>query len=354
MVSYLKEFPIGGPNGLFNVETGSLVSTAKLISGNIPRISARSDNNGIIGNFDTEKIKSARHFENFISVNFFGNAFFHPYKASVEMKVHVLTLKDKGYEPNIALYLVTVLNKTFERRFGYGNQLSSSMLKEDIFHIWLPTVDGVNPDWEGMSKIVSEVHKDKISKITDFMRRKGYSFDGKNEFNVNRELFEINKAKYQMVKLESLFDFIKRGRRIKSTDRIPGDLIFVTAGITNTGISDKIGNDTEIFEANSLTIDMFGSVFYRGYKFGADDHITVLRRTDNQYSKLVLQFLAPIIQQTIAGKFSYGRNFYSSDAYGIEIPVPVKEKNELDIDKIETFMQGVTQKVVKKLSNLDY
>ncbi len=39
----------------------------------IPRISAKSDNNGILGYFDTTNIEHARHFQNFITVNFFGS-----------------------------------------------------------------------------------------------------------------------------------------------------------------------------------------------------------------------------------------------------------------------------------------
>ena len=83
------EFKIGD---IFDIQTGSLLNSKELKNGDIKRISAKNENNGIIGSYDTEFIKEARHYENFISVNFFGDTFYHPYKASVEMKVHILKL----------------------------------------------------------------------------------------------------------------------------------------------------------------------------------------------------------------------------------------------------------------------
>lgn len=85
---------------MFYVSTGSLISSGRLKPGKIKRVSAKSDQNGIIGEFDTEFMDDARHYENFISVNFFGDAFYHPYCASVEMKVHVLTLKSSKSDFN--------------------------------------------------------------------------------------------------------------------------------------------------------------------------------------------------------------------------------------------------------------
>ncbi|WP_234886081.1 hypothetical protein [Glaesserella parasuis] len=55
---------------------------------------------------------------------------------------------------------------------------------------------------------------------------------------------------------------------------------FVTAGEAETGVSAFIGNQVEIFKANTTTIDMFGSAKYRNYDYGGDDHIAVVH-TEN-------------------------------------------------------------------------
>ena len=113
---------------------------------------------------------------------------------------------------------------------------------------------------------------------------------------------------WQEYKIGNLFDIIKRGKRLKSTDRILGTIPFITAGVGEQGLSSYVGNDIEIFPANSLTIDMFGSVFYRSFNYGADDHVAVLTSSEQKYSKYVLLYIAPLIQKVISGRFDYSRN----------------------------------------------
>ena len=63
--------------------------------------------------------------------------------------------------------------------------------------------------------------------------------------------------------MEKLFGKSTRGKRLKSADRIPGALPFVTAGEAEEGVSGFIGNEVHIFRKNTTTIDMFGSAKYR-------------------------------------------------------------------------------------------
>lgn len=142
---------------------------------------------------------------------------------------------------------------------------------------------------------------------------------------------------WQEYKIGNLFDIIKRGKRLKSTDRILGTIPFITAGVGEQGLSSYVGNDIEIFPANSLTIDMFGSVFYRSFNYGADDHVAVLTSSEQKYSKYVLLYIAPLIQKVISGRFDYSRNFYASDAPEIKIQLPTVNK-EIAFDYIEKFV----------------
>ena len=151
----VKDFLI---RDLFDISTGSLLKIKDVPDGSIPRISVRSDNNGILGYYDTEGNPDARHAENFISVNFFGNAFYHPYRASLEMKVHCLTLKACELTESLGLYLVTALNKVFAQQgYSYGEQLSSSDLKTQDLKISLPVTTVAMPDWAALETLL-KVH----------------------------------------------------------------------------------------------------------------------------------------------------------------------------------------------------
>jgi len=147
-----------------------------------------------------------------------------------------------------------------------------------------------------------------------------------------------------------LFDFIKRGRRIKSFDRIPGNLPFITAGIAKRGFSSFIGNlESEIFPANSLTIDMFGTVFYRNHEYGADDHIAVLYNNSMRYSKETLLFLGVCIEKAISGKFSYSRNFYASDAHDIIVLLPKTTEGLLNFAYMKSYIAKIEAEYITKL-----
>ncbi|MGT0106659.1 restriction endonuclease subunit S [Helicobacter pylori] len=162
------EFRLGD---LFEIYTGSLLSQEDLAKGDIVRISVKSDNNGVYGHFDTLKNKKARHFENFISVNFFGNCFYHPYLASVEMKVHVLKLKNRTLTKRIGLFLANQLNKCFYGQFTYGTQLSSSKLKHNNFKIQLPlkptakTQTLKDIDFHFMEKFIAELEQCRLAEL---------------------------------------------------------------------------------------------------------------------------------------------------------------------------------------------
>ncbi len=163
---------------LFEIYTGSLLSQEDLAKGDIVRISVKSDNNGVYGHFDTLKNKKARHFENFISVNFFGNCFYHPYLASVEMKVHVLKLKNRTLTKRIGLFLANQLNKCFYGQFTYGTQLSSSKLKHNNFKIQLPlkptantqTLDDI--DFDFMRTLINALMKQTIQGVAQYCSAK--------------------------------------------------------------------------------------------------------------------------------------------------------------------------------------
>ncbi|WP_409373675.1 restriction endonuclease subunit S [Streptococcus suis] len=147
--------------------------------------------------------------------------------------------------------------------------------------------------------------------------------------------------------LEVLFGKSTRGKRLKSSDRVEGNLPFVTAGEENTGISAYIGNDVQVFRPNSVTIDMFGSAKFRGYEFGADDHVAIVH-TDH-LAKRSAQFIAAAIHKSsYSGKFSYSRNFYAKDADELMISLPTINNN-LDFSYMELYIKTLEAERIETL-----
>ncbi|WP_338139391.1 restriction endonuclease subunit S [Vibrio aestuarianus] len=147
--------------------------------------------------------------------------------------------------------------------------------------------------------------------------------------------------------LEKLFGKATRGKRLKSADRIEGNLPFVTAGESNEGISAFIGNSVTIFQPNTTTIDMFGSAKYRNYQYGADDHVAVVH-TEKLPRHAAIFITSAIHKSSYTGMFDYGRNFYAKDADELNISLP--STNGLpDYNYMEHFIAEIEANYIAEL-----
>ncbi len=81
---------------------------------------------------------------------------------------------------------------------------------------------------------------------------------------------------------------------------------------------------------------MFGSSKYRGYSYGADDHVAVVH-TENLSKRSAMYIAAAIEKSSHNGQFDYSRNFYAKDADALNIKLPTKN-GEIDFDFIEEFV----------------
>lgn len=175
-------------------------------------------------------------------------------------------------------------------------------------------------------------------------------YDYGNKFNreaMNKTVIQlpVKNGKINFSFIEKLFGKSTRGKRLKSFDRVLGDLPFVTAGETNEGISAFIGNDVTIFSENTTTIDMFGSAKYRNYKYGADDHIAVVH-TEKLAKYSALFVTTSIHKSSYNGQFDYSRNFYAKDADELNISLPAKN-NKPDFEMMNIFISAIQKLVIK-------
>lgn len=126
---------------------------------------------------------------------------------------------------------------------------------------------------------------------------------------------------YKEFKLRDLFTSVRRGTRLVTSDRVLGNTPLITAGETNQGVSQYIQHNTELFSANSLTIDMFGNVFYRGFDFFADDNIIVLNNP--HLTRRVLNYIQGNLFW-LTTNYSYAKQFRLKELDSLTINLPVK------------------------------
>ena len=308
-VSQWKEFKL---TDLFNIKTGAYLSKHQLKLGSIPRVTVSSVNNGIVGSFERCGLSNERLFSNFLSVNFFGNVFYHDSLCSVDMKVHVLEPKNL-YSKESMLFLVAVLRRKFviEGYGTYGNQLSSSKLKMDM--VYLPVDASGNPDWQYMDSYIAKraalAHK--------------YVSELKSTKN-QREPLKI--SGWQEYKLSDLFDpeytngDNKPNRLLEDDDGHP--LIGATSECF--GCVGYYQTDTKVFPAKSLTWDRFGHCFVQPKSFQTMAHgnVMVLKpKVDHSYEALL--FVASIINRISQMRdYGYGKTLTLSEFKRSTIKLP--------------------------------
>ena len=247
------------------------------------------------------------------------------------------------------LFLVSSISKTIFGNYDWTNKAGWEKIKSDTIH--LPTKHG-KIDFEFMESFIAELEAQRIAELEAqrIAELEAYLLaTGLKDYTLTAEeenaLDEFDKWCWKSFNLEELFGRSTRGKRLKSADRVIGDLPFVTAGEADTGISAYIGNKVEIFPKNTTTIDMFGSAKYRNYPYGGDDHIAVV------HTEALPQFAAVFVTTSIhkssyTGKFSYSRNFYAKDADELNILLPTLD-TEPDYKVMETFISAIQKLVIK-------
>lgn len=239
------------------------------------------------------------------------------------------------------MFIIASIDKVIKNKYSYNTKATKVELKNTI--ISLPTKDG-KVDFDFMTSFIVELKVEHLSKLDAYLKTSGLI-----DYNLTAEeqqvLQEFKNVNWGIFNLEKLFGKSSRGKRLKSADRIPGNLPFVTAGESDEGVSAFICNEVTIFPENTTTIDMFGSAKYRNYKYGADDHITVVH-TNHLPIYASIFITVAIHKASHTGKFNYGRNFYPKDADELNISLPIKN-NEPNYDFMEKFLSVIHKLVIK-------
>lgn len=229
----------------------------------------------------------------------------------------------------------------------------------DSLMVRLPTMGGAI-DFVWMEEFIAELEAAHLAELEAYLQVAGLEDYVLTDDEV-QALANFDNLVWKEFLLEELFGESTRGKRLKSLDRVGGELPFVTAGESNNGISGFIGNDVTVFSSNTVTIDMFGSAKYRSYKYGADDHVAVVH-TDQLPEGIAKFVCAAIEASSHNGQFNYSRNFYAKDADSLVVKLPISgggsDMNWSDdglrssLGYIEDLVSAVTKLVIKDV--VDY
>jgi len=307
--------------------------------GTIPVYSSISDNNGIMGYTQILPTYVISEETPFYIVFGHHTRSFNIVNTDFCVMDNVKILKPlQNYTLRELIFIISswkngIVDKGYSRHWSIAKEVK----------IQLPTKDG-KIDFEFMDACIRELEEERIRELSAYLTVSG--LDNYELSSEEKEALEnLKSVQWKEYNLEKLFGKSTRGKRLKSDDRVNGSLPFITAGEANTGISDFIGNEVEVFSKNTITIDMFGSAKYRNYNYGGDDHITVVH-TENIKPESAIFVTSAIHKSSYNGQFNYGHNFYAKDADALNIMIPTKD-GKIDFEFMELLISAVQKLVIK-------
>ena len=371
MVTF-REFKVGdlfetkSYRGGSQVLTGGNVPAHLLQAGDTPRISVSSKNNGIIGYYQDVEMASYRVFENAISVSFLGTVFYHPYRASYDMKVHCLRLQDHELRECEALYLISVLRKVVAF-CSYGNQLSSTELVDiklslpvqvDVHGEALLDDDGnFIPDWDYMESYIHELEESYIHELDVYLKETG--LDDYVLTDDEQELIE-NEPMFKEFKIGDLFTLtgLKQVKSQKNIVESETGIPFVVQSTKNNMVKCHVDRQAlldggkNVYDGNAIVLGVtLPAVSYQELEFGASQVITARRDDLNPLRGL---YIVTAMRKALLPKYSYtnkpGIQKYKDDIIQLPVKPGTDEINytedDIDWDYMESYIRTMEKQVI--------
>ncbi|MBO6119429.1 MAG: hypothetical protein J6P02_03080 [Lachnospiraceae bacterium] len=209
---------------------------------------------------------------------------------------------------------------------------------------------GFIPNFRYMEERISELMEERISELDAYLKvskLSGYKLS-KEDKKIIQEEKSFVKFKIKNLFTSSNGDFDIQQKHIDNS----GEMV-ITSGENNYGEMGKSTIKAKVFDKNTITIDMFGNVFFRDYQYKIVTHARVfslkfisdLSIDNGLYIVSKLQYLKKIYSYSNMCSFSKIGEDY------IELPVKkesIKEE-KIQIDNIDFEYMEKYIKVLKKI-----
>lgn len=320
---------------VYNNYHGKRLTKEKRISGTTPLLTAGESNNGV-----AEFISNANmpQYSKFVSIDMFGNSFFHPYRATGDDNIYFfenlhLTAETKEFT------CVSIEKQSC--KFSYGKQFRQR--NADSLKTMLPVTDSGEPDYAYMAEYTHQKRETMLDKYRKYVEAHIA------ELGELVEIPTLDGKEWNHFRMPEIFGLIQRGKRLKNADHVPGIVPYVSSTANNNGVDDYIEATpgTRAFGdcislANSGSV---GTAFYEPFEYVASDHVTALK-TEGM-SKYVYLFLTSTIEKQ-GSNFNFNREINDARIKNMQIMLPVTDTGEPDYAYIEQYSKNMMLRKYKQ------
>ena len=328
------------PTKYYRLQNEEIISQ----NGKVPLISNSSTENGVMGFSNLKPLNKGNTLTCSDTTLGADTMFYQQNDFIGYSHIQHLVPKIKQFNKSIASVIISASRVSTSKQYDYGNKFNRVAMNKT--KIQLPSKNG-KIDFDFIDNFIKELETEQIKNVEQYLVQTGLK-DYKLTIDEENVLNDFTKGnvKFGDFTYKNIFNNIIQGRRLKKDDQKSGNIPFVMAGITNTGVVNYISNPIASFPKNSITIDIFGNTFYRNYDYGAGDDTGVYFSNEKEYSKESMLFFTTSMKKSISGKFDFGNKLRSSQSLNFNMKLPLKDKKP-DFVIMETFISAIQKLVIK-------
>lgn len=160
----------------------------------------------------------------------------------------------------------------------------------------------------------------------------------------------IDTSAWKEFALEELFTSVNGDTDIQKKHINGKGEYVITSGLQNNGIAGKSDVEARVLPAKTLTVDMFGNVFYREHEYKMVTHarvFSIIPKTKFENNNIGLFFASCL--SSLYKLFSYDNMCSWEKIKSNKILLPVKEIDEIDYKYMEERVQELEEERVQEL-----
>lgn len=244
---------------------------------------------------------------------------------------------NKQLSDNQYLFIVSVINKTIRDKYTWKDKSCLKRIMSD--KIRLP-IKNNEIDFEFMESYMKQMLEEAEKRLEKLKQSK-----------YTKHLIDVNN--WKKFRVGDLFESSLSKDDIQSTNITDGDYPLISAGKTNNGVKAYIQDDNATLQkANTITVDMFGKVFYQKKPYYCVSHgrVNILTPKFHMNEKQGL-FLANIIE-IVSRKYEYNEMCTGTKLCEDIIKLPVTSDGKPDWKYMENYMQKIYNDATKTFKML--
>lgn len=167
---------------------------------------------------------------------------------------------------------------------------------------------------------------------------------------------KIDTTFWKEYKLTDLFDIILPIGDIQAQKMNDGEFPLISSGKNNNGICKYIDRTTEsnLIQANSITVDMFGKTFFHDYEYYCVAHgrinILIPKFNINKYTGL---YITRVIESITVPKYEFLDMCSQGTLKKEIIKLPAKNGENPDWEYMESYMKNILEESEKSLEHIE-